>query len=435
MLPGLTLPSSLAVLLEVFRSCFTAPSFATFQALVAGLVAQTGRRTVCGMLLGAGLSRLVPHDRFHRFFSSARWSSDQFGLVLARLIVTRLLPAGAPAIEVAVDDTLFRRRGRLVHAAFWTHDGSQPGNVSARGNRWVICGIVVRLPFSSRRWCLPVLFRLWAGKGTPSHVALARELVGLLATAFPQRVIHLVADAAYHGKPLRDLPDRVTVTTRLPRNAVLCAPAPSRTGRRGRPRTKGAKLGTPAEIAATAAWQHASVTRYGRTATVETAEIGCLWYGAFGPRAGRLILARDPSRPTMLALFTTDLVSPVEQAVARYADRWSIEVAIEDAKGPMGVGQARNWVAAAVARTVPFGMLAMSLVICWYTWHGHHPADITDRRQREPWYTTKAEPSFEDMIAKLRRTMIAARFLPKRPAHATPEQIHAVHRAWASAAT
>jgi hypothetical protein len=176
------------------------------------------------------------------------------------------------------------------------------------------------------------------------------------------------------------------------------------------------------------------VTRYGRAATVEVAEVTCLWYGAFGKRPGRLILVKDPGRPTMLALFTTDLNCPLEQIVARYAHRWAIEVAIEDAKGPMGVGQARNRVAAAVARTVPFSMLAMSLVICWYTWHGHHPADIAERRAREPWYATKTEPSFEDMIAKLRRTMIAARFLPNRPAQATPDQINAVNRAWASAA-
>jgi hypothetical protein len=38
------------------------------------------------------------------------------------------------------------------------------------------------------------------------------------------------------------------------------------------------------------------------------------------------------------------------------------------------------------------------------------------------------------MLAKLRRTIIAARFLPERPGKATPEQINAVHLAWASAA-
>jgi hypothetical protein len=46
----------------------------------------------------------------------------------------------------------------------------------------------------------------------------------------------------------------------------------------------------------------------------------------------------------------------------------------------MGVGQARNRVQAAVERTVPFGMLTMSLVYLWYALHGHHPDDVTDRR-------------------------------------------------------
>jgi hypothetical protein len=55
MLPDGTIPGSLADLLAVFRSCFTAPTFNTFSALVVGLIAQMRRRTVCGMLLGAGL--------------------------------------------------------------------------------------------------------------------------------------------------------------------------------------------------------------------------------------------------------------------------------------------------------------------------------------------------------------------------------------------
>src|SRR4029450_7583390 len=138
-----------------------------------GMVSQTGPRTVCGMLLGAGLEAGVSHHRLHRFFSVNRWSADALGLVLARLVVERLLPVGA-ALEVAVDDTLFRRRGKKGHAAFWTHDASQPGQVTARGNGWVIVGLVVRLPFGARPTCLPVLFRLWGCEGSPTPVQLAR---------------------------------------------------------------------------------------------------------------------------------------------------------------------------------------------------------------------------------------------------------------------
>ena len=86
--------------------------------------------------------------------------------MLARLIVDRLLDAGAP-IVVVVDDTLFRRWGPKVFGAFWTHDGSgQDPNALGRGNRWVIAGILVRLPFCAHPVCLPVLLRLWRGRGT-----------------------------------------------------------------------------------------------------------------------------------------------------------------------------------------------------------------------------------------------------------------------------
>lgn len=60
----------------------------------------------------------------HRFFSHARWSAEDLGLVLARLIVAALVPGGAPVL-VAVDDTLFKRTGKKVHAIGWFHDGSE----------------------------------------------------------------------------------------------------------------------------------------------------------------------------------------------------------------------------------------------------------------------------------------------------------------------
>ena len=58
--PGPTAPCSLAGLLAVFRPCFTAPTFHTFVGLVVGLIAQTRRRTVCGMFI-APWTRLLPH--------------------------------------------------------------------------------------------------------------------------------------------------------------------------------------------------------------------------------------------------------------------------------------------------------------------------------------------------------------------------------------
>jgi hypothetical protein len=66
-------------LLAVISPLFTAPSFRVFCGLACGFLAQPGKRTVCGMLAGAGLSRLWPHDRAHLFFSRSRWSADDLG--------------------------------------------------------------------------------------------------------------------------------------------------------------------------------------------------------------------------------------------------------------------------------------------------------------------------------------------------------------------
>jgi hypothetical protein len=436
MLPGLTLPASLRRLLDAFAGCFTKPSFVVFTAMVAGMISQTGKKTVCGMLAGAGLAQTWSHDRAHRFFAKAVWSVDAVGLVVLDLVVTHLVPADA-VIILAVDDTAHRRRGRHVHGASWIHDGSAPSrNKLAFGHRWVVVGVVVHLPFMSRPVCLPVACRRWAGKGTASTVDLACQMITAVAAHLPGRTIHVVADAAYHGKQITDLPERVTWTTRLPRNAVLYERAPGPTGKRGRPRLRGGRLGRPVEVAAGLVFQAIEVARYGRVETVRVAVVDCLWYGTFGPLPVRMICVRDRDDPKapMLALVTTDLTSTVADLVARYAMRWSIEVAFFDCRQVLGVGQARNRTALAVERTFAFGMYVYSLIVLWYAISGHRSEIVTERRIAEPWYLSKTDPSFADMLTALRRTIIAARFMPVRPAQPTHTEIRQVQRAWALAA-
>jgi hypothetical protein len=434
MLAGSTLPVSLLAVAQVLRCCFTAPSFEVFTHLLAGMVATRGPRTVTGMLTGAGLSRSWSHHRVHRFFSRAAWDPRAVGLALTGAVIQALVPAGAD-VRVAVDDTLMRRRGKRVWLALWTHDGSaRSKDKIGYGNTWVIAAILVDLPFASRPVALPVAARLWRGKDTASRSELAMAMVKDLKGVAGQRIVHVVADAAYHHPGVADLPVGVTWTTRLAANAALLGPAPARTGRRGRPRKKGTPLGSLTQIAAGALWRTVTVQRYGQTATVRLAEQRVQWYGPWKDLPVRLILLRDTSKYYDLALITTDLTTPIEQIITRYASRWTIEVVFAQMRQILGVGQARNRTPRAVERTVPFGLTVYTLVIYWYAHHGNPTADVAAHRTLSPWYTAKTEVSFQDMTDTLRRVIIAARFTPTSPAQPTTEEILAVTTAWAQAA-
>ena len=207
MLPGLNLPASLSCLLGELRPCFTAPGFATFCGLAAGLAGQVRRRTVVGMLLGAALQHAWPHDRAHYFFARARWELDQLGLAVAQLAVMLVTEPG-DGLRVAAAGSVLRRAGRKVHGAGWQHDGSSPGmNKLSYGNCFVVAAILVRcrlLPGGGP-----------AGAGPAAPARQGRRAVqggdgrgaGQSARAgFPGRMIHAVADAAYHGPALRTLP-------------------------------------------------------------------------------------------------------------------------------------------------------------------------------------------------------------------------------------
>jgi len=261
-------------------------------------------------------------------------------------------------------------------------------------------------------------------------------MIDLLAARFPGRVIDTVGDAAYASGAWCGLPGRITLTSRLRSNAAIFAPTPPRTGKRGRPAKWGKRLRTLAQIATdpATAWAAVTVTRYGKTETLMIHEITCLWGPLGAETPVRVILVKDPEKPAgyQIALISTDLSSTRAQIIERYADRWPIEVCFEDAKHLFGVGHARNRTQQAVQRTVPFQFLAMTLTIIWYALHGHHPDDVAEHRARSPWYLTKTNPSTADMIAKLRRTIIAAQYHPGKSQAPTPAQITQVHHAWAA---
>ena len=196
---------------------------------------------------------------------------------------------------------------------------------------------------------------------------------------------------------------------------------------------RGTKIGTPDHLTIHSG-ESVTLHRYGRTTEITIHEHRCLWwYGVFRSRPVRVVLVREPRRPG-LTLVTTDMRTPAAQLVERYASRWAIEVAFHDAKHITGAGEARNRTKLAVERTAPFGVLVQSLVIIWYHLAGHSPRVVEEHRRWARWYTTKTHLSYQDMITKLRRVLIAAQFRADPQVDPTPEQLQAIRLAWADAA-
>ena len=391
---------------------------------------------MCGMLTGAGLSRAWPHDQAHFFFSRARWNAGDLGIAVAGLVIALLVPGGEP-VGVLIDDTLFRRRGKRVWAASWFMTAQRrdlrrqatgtTGSCSPSG-----CGC----PWSPRPVAVPVMAKLVI-KGTmsSSRLWLVGRMVTRLAAEFPGRRFSVTADSAHAGNELKQLPAAMTWTTRLRANAALCGLPPERTGRKGRPRVKGYRLPSLAMIAAAAAFSQVTVTRYGKAETIAVHAFTCLWYSVTGTAPVTVILIGDKSKTGYdIALIATEKNPEITRVIERYAARWAIEVAIEDARQIFGTGQARNRTAAAVKRTIPFMLACQALAVCWYATAGYHPADTEARRMDAPWYTAKTEPSTADMTAKLRRVIIAARFKRTCPDQPEPAEIHAIRLAWEDAA-
>src|SRR5581483_11744856 len=214
-------PDSFGVLLSAFQSCFQAPSYATFQWLVAGWIGCWGRRTITAVALASGAVGVRHISVFHRFFARAHWNLDAVGKVVF-LLALPWLPADQPLLLLG-DDTLARHRGKCVSLAAMHHDpllshGRKP--FSSFGHVWVVLALWGPLPMGRERgFALPILVRLYtsakrggradapsrptAGKrrrvadqayaerDRRTKLALLRELVGIVAAWVPERQLYL----------------------------------------------------------------------------------------------------------------------------------------------------------------------------------------------------------------------------------------------------
>ena len=320
------LPSSFVSLLQRLSSAFTAPSFANFVVLVGGFVHALGGHRITDALRAAGPAAAKHYTTYYRFFSHARWSLDELGLMLVELIVELL---ELQEVELVLDDTLTHRTGKKValagmHADPLLRKKSRGRLFVSYGHVFVVLAVHIRVPALGKTgWALPVMFRLFEpssqggqedapsdvrrrndrrkqGKRSrhrarmtdrevvgeevkrcatklddgplpdavrPKKTTLGAELILLVAKRFPHLQFRVLADHLYNGKSVlhavHSQVDNVHFVTRgRPDAALYAMPSKRVPGQMGRPRTKGERLLNPL------AWAKANPDQF-REVTVE----------------------------------------------------------------------------------------------------------------------------------------------------------------------
>lgn len=395
-------------LLAKARGTFTAASFGLFQTLVWGWVLTPGRRTITAMIsIGDPHSRRA-HDAYHRFFRAGKWLLDPLWRSLVLYIVPLLCPCGPVMLDL--DDTLLKKSGRKIEGAGTFRDAVRSTRnkvVYATGLNLVVVTLRVIPPWGGMPIGVPLGVRLHR-KGGPTTLDLAEEILRQLASWLPQRSFILCADGAYASLVARPLP-RTVFISRMRRDAALYQQAPPKTGKRGRPRKKGDRLPTPAQIAASlteARFITVQVDWRGRRKNLMIWSAPVLWYSVDKDHLLKLVVVRDPAhgRPDDF-FFTSELQVSPEQVASHYAGRWSIECVNRELKQCLGAEDPQCWKREGPARAAAMSVWIYAAVWTWYIPNFADRVTWTPR----PWYPSKTTPSFLNALAALRRCLWAQR--------------------------
>jgi len=201
------LPQPIIAIFWHFQPLLTAPSYRKMIVLICGTVLARGRRTVTAALKILGYEKQTNWTKYHNLLNRAKWRGLTASTLLLTLLVKVFVPLNAP-LEIVVDETLERRWGKNIQKKGHWRDraaSSHGKNVTTSGLKWLTFALVVKLPWSSRRWALPFLAVLMTTPKVSKELGLAHhtvtkrtgQVVKWLAKLFIHRNIKLIGDGAY----------------------------------------------------------------------------------------------------------------------------------------------------------------------------------------------------------------------------------------------
>jgi hypothetical protein len=410
-----SIPKTARPVIKEFAPAFTRPTLVRFAFLLFAAILTTGHRTVTNVLRTLG--RAVPGhpSSYHRVFSHRRWYSWKLARGLATFILDHWLPQGP--VPLVGDDTVDEHRGKKVYGKACHRDAvrSTHSYTAYRwGHKWVVLAILVKFPFAARPWALPVLVALyrspeWNKKHNRRHktpAELMRQLLAVLAHWFPRRNFVFAGDGGFATHPLASFVHRhrkrLVLVSLFYAKANLYAPPPTVRGRQtGRPRKKGAKQPSPADVVAKARRKRLNVAWYGggrRDVAIVTGT-GHWYKGGEGLVPVRWVFVHDCTGTHREEyFFTTDPGMTPQQIIETYTGRWSIETTFQEMRAHLGLETTRGRTENTVLRVAPCLFGLYSVVALLYA-----QLPVRWRRSFSICWPGKTHVAFSDAISTVRR--------------------------------
>ncbi len=386
-----SLPPALMSIVGAFAPLFSRPVWRRVQVLLVGAILTPGTRTVAsvlrvmGLQSGARLQELSPGAEPGAVVVVGG-QSGVAGLPGGDLRPLRRCGDGAGRYAGAAPRGEDRCQGHLPRSGALQprHLRQGPGSALAESDAAIVhplgtaglgtAGADAAVPFAT------LLRHPWPG-ASAAHRAGPSQVLRQIKRWLPQREVVIVADSSFAVLEfLAGLPPGVQVVTRLRLDAALHAPAPARPpGQTGRPRKKGQRLPTLAQVVAdpTTAWT---------TLTVP------LWYG-------------QKQRSCAGSRSTKDRLGWFSRSAAVLLCRAPVGAVCNVVQN---VETQRQWSRQAIARTTPVLLGLFSLVTL-----------LAHALQRQPcppvrtsaWYH-KAQPTFSDALAWVRAALWRGQSFP-----------------------
>jgi hypothetical protein len=428
----MSLPTEAQPLQDALAPAFTRRTFRRFLTLAGSAILTTGRRTVANLLRTAAPLAGGHATSFQRVLSSASWSALRLACGLCRLVV-RLIPADQ-SVPLVGDDTVESHPGEKVYGKARHRDPvrSSHGYTAWRyGHKWVVLAVLVRFPWATRPWALPVLADLYRSEEDDRlrrrpHRTPPRIMATLLRVVlrwFPDRRFVFVGDGGYGTHELARScyrhRDRLTLVSKLHPEANLFEPPGPYPGN-GRPAIKGEALPKPSQAAAAAQLRTATVGWYGGgTRDVGLASGSGHWYkSGHGLVPIGWVFVRDQTGTHRDEyFFSTDPAMDPVAMVDAYTGRWNLETTFQEARCHLGLETTRGWSRRTVLRAAPclFGLYTVVALL--------YQALPESKRSGGVRWPGKVGVTFSDALTSVRRWLWREWVFPQAGGAAAIEEL------------